>query len=69
MASKSKKAPACGPVRSGVMIDRQLWQEFKRRAKERGVTLQKAMEDALRCSLIKMQVEACIAGDGKGKEE
>jgi hypothetical protein len=65
MANKSKKAPTYGPVRSGVMIDRQLWQEFKMCAKERGVTLQKAMEDSLRYSLIKMQAEAFIAGDGE----
>jgi hypothetical protein len=69
MTSEDKRARQFGPVRSGVAIDRKLWGEFKAYAKKRGVTLQKAMEDALRYSLIKMQAEACMAGDGKGKEQ
>lgn len=69
MVREAKWVAPPGKMRPAALIDSALWAEFRAWAKGQGKTLPKAVEDALRWAMIKQQAEACIAGDGKEKED
>ena len=69
MVKEAKGVAPPGKMRPAALIDSALWEEFKGWAKGQGKTLPKAVEDALRGTMIKQQAEICTAGDGKERED
>lgn len=69
MAKEAMGNTQPGKTRPTILVNSALWVEFRKWAKGQGKTLPKAVEDALRGTMIKQQAEICTAGDGKERED